>query len=87
MTVQRHRLQKWGSLAFALASLACIGCAVAWPTWIAETLHSRFGLTLLSVWCGGVAGFLHPEFRFGLAEGTREFIRHNNDDDDDPRAA
>lgn len=97
MEISRHRLQRAGSAAFALAALGLLVLAILWSPAVAEMLRSRLAVSLIAVWSGGVAFLLHPELSAGLAQGLREFrkasqqvtreLRGDDDDDDDPHAA
>src|SRR6266498_1800782 len=93
MTSHRHKLQRMGSAAFALAALGLLLLAVLWPPVLAEVLHSRLAVSLIAVWSGGFALLFHPELSAGLVEGIREFGKatqevtreiRGDDDDDDP---
>ena len=89
-------MQQVGSAGLAFAAFGLLVLAVRWPEAVAEVLHSRLLISLLAVWTGALAFFLHPELRAGLALGIREFRRaseevarelRGDDDDGGPHAA
>ena len=79
-------------MAFGLAAVGLLVCAILWSSAIAEVFRSRVTVLQIAVCCGGFSFLLHPEFRAGLALGVSEFRKAareilGDDDDDGPRAA
>ena len=79
-------------MAFGLAAVGLLVCAILWSPAIAEVFRSRVTVLQIAVCCGAFAFLLHPELRAGLALGIREFRKAareilGDDDDDGPRAA
>ena len=93
--MSRHTLQVVGGRSLALATLGLGVLAIFWPSPVAEVLHSRLAVLLMTVWCAGFALFLHPELCARLSLGIHEFRKatgevmreiRGDDDDDGPRA-
>ena len=79
MRLTPQMLQRVLSVVALLAGVATIALVVLWPAFAQNVLSSRTWAALLAIWFFVVAGYAHPEFRKGIAQGIREFRRNCDD--------